>query len=117
MSSIIDLWTWRAHLTDGSVVAEREPDGVEHGWADVPADRVRAIELASVDGERAPVWLDVPDGATAWLGRRRSIVLRADGTQERQASVTVLRWTHGERACWLYAADDGTVAASYQEIA
>lgn len=113
----IDHWQWRAHLTDGTIIPERDADGAERGWAAVPADRVQALELAPVGEGRAPAWLDVPDGATAWLGRRRQLVLRGDGTQERLASVTILRWTLGERALWLYVADDGTVAASDREIA
>lgn len=108
-----DRYCWRAHLIGGSVIAETDVDG----WASVPADRVRSLELMPlVDGARA-VWLDVPPGATAGLGRRRHIGLNLETGQQWDAgTLTFVRWQLADVQTWLYVTDDGTVSVLYQEL-
>lgn len=111
-----DRWSWIAHLDDGTAIPELMDDGRERGWADVPADRVVAIELTPRDTDRHPVMLEVPLGATAGLGRRRTITASPDGKASVMPSLTVLWWTRDGIGVWVYVRDDGLVAVSDREV-
>jgi hypothetical protein len=105
-----DRWTWVAHRTDGTDYPEIGPDGVARGWADAGAD-IRAIELLPQgDGERRPVAVWVPAGATAVCFRRRRRAVRSDGgASAEQPSVTVIGWERGDQAAYRFVHDDGSV--------
>lgn len=105
----VDHWTWVAWLDDGSTVREAD----ERGWADVPSDRVTAIELVPVTDGRAPLVLAVPPGATATLFRHRQIRLDvAGGRQWHDGSVTVVAWAMDGRAVWVHLQDDGRMVVA-----
>lgn len=109
----VDNWRWRAHHADGTAVDEVAPDGRERGWAEaLAAGPVVAVELTPVAGG-SPVWLEVPPGASAALGRRRTVrLVAATGATEYDGTLTFIAWHMNGRSCWVYLRDDGTVAVT-----
>lgn len=90
-----DAWTWIACYDDGSSLMEIEPDGTEHGFAEVDLARLSAFVLNPMrDGLPAPiVKIDRASGQRPIFFRRRTIALDpALGTEEKRSTITVLGW-------------------------
>lgn len=85
-----DLWHWRVTYGDGSTLDEYDPDGKDHGWAEVNIRRVALVTLVpQYDG--LPVHMMKVDGA--WIPgflRRRYIGVPQDGSEGTRATVHVL---------------------------
>jgi hypothetical protein len=106
---VADRWTWVARRTDGTDYPEIGPDGIARGWAEAGAD-IRAIWLLPQGGgERMPVAVWVPAGATAVCFRRRRRALSLGGRAgAEQPSLTVVGWERGDQAVYLFVDDDGS---------
>lgn len=113
----IDDWHWFAHLRDGTIIPEQDADGRLRSFTEVDAADVITLELRPLDGG-PPLLLEIPPGATAWLGRKRSMRLdQATGATVYEGCLTMLNWRLPDgRACWLYRRADGLVAITDREV-
>jgi hypothetical protein len=113
----IDALHWLAHYADGTAVPEQAPDGRLRSFNEIDASQVVTLELVRLDGGPS-IMLEVPPGATAWVGRRRDVRLNAEtGQTAYDGCLTMLSWRLPDgRACWVYVRPDGLVAISDREV-
>ncbi len=92
-----DDWLWIARYEDGEQ-QEFDADGVEHGWAEVDAARVVAIELVPTRDGLVPLTVATPDGASPYVFRRRTTAVSLD---EAEAGPTKTVMVVGWDGCFL----------------
>jgi hypothetical protein len=113
----IDSLHWLARYADGTAMPEQAEDGELRSWNLVDASQVVTIELVRLDGGPS-IMLEVPPGATPWVGRKRTMRLeQATGATVYDGCLTMLNWRLPDgRACWLYVRADGLIAVSDREV-
>ena len=111
-----DVWHWRVTYQDGSTFDEVDPDGREHGWAEVVAVAeghagISQIALIPQFPDLAEKIMHVPPGVQPRCFRRRTrqVTVSADGLQtEELPSVTCLALENGQgQGLYLFLWEDG----------
>jgi hypothetical protein len=116
---VAEDFTWSAVYRDGSVLPERDPDGTEHGWAEIDQDRLDLFALMPQrPGLPSPV-LKLSPAVRPIFFRRRVVTLDPDGGPEQTRTITVLGFatTVEQRAVKAFVAvyPDGSVLISDQD--
>lgn len=112
-----DVWRWEAHYQDGSVLAQIDEAGREHGWAEVDQSRLEAVALLPLHPTLPAHVLKLQPGQRAVCFRRKGMLSDPDtGLQIQTPAVTVLGWeTEGAALYTFYHWDGSTVISTNRQ--
>lgn len=100
-------FVWVAHLDNGSTFPEIDANGGEHGWREVPTDRVSAIELIAQRPTHHDVRIEITHDAMPVFFRRRYVRLANGSGQVSRDGVTVVGWESSSERWYLVIDADG----------
>lgn len=114
-----DLWRWEAHYQDGSLLAQIDEEGREHGWAEVDQRWLEAVALLPQHPTLPAHVLKLQPGQKAIYFQRKGMLSDPDtGLQVQTPAVTVLGWETEEAALYTFYHWDGStvISTNRQEV-